>query len=282
MKEGPETMKEKAKKMSSAEGTKKITLKEQRANKMYCKSLLLHGNGKLLDYIDDDGNKFMYAQYNTRAILDCPFRSAGCEAVCYATKGNHIFPDVIESRIKSYNETRRADFSESIIYTINVEKQSKRYNGNMMLVRIHESGDFYSLQYLRKWVKIWSAFNKDSGVNFIFYTKAFKFFNMLTDAEKDIIRQGMKDGFIAISASLDDTTTPEQIKEYLKMQANYPLLNVYYCTEKVESIQHDNICDCENCAKCGTCNKATGKRTVVKIHSASAEDMKVYRKNIVA
>ena len=58
-----------------------------------------------------------------------------------------------------------------------------------------------------------------------------------------------------------------------------PEANTYYCTEHVDDVEHDNVCDCANCAKCGTCNKGTGKRTVVKIHSASNADMDVYRAN---
>ena len=152
-----------------------------------------------------------------------------------------------------------------------------------MLIRIHESGDFYSLQYLRKWVKIWAHFvDGKSGVRFPMYTKCFAFFNMLTEAEKDIIRAGQKNGTIAISASVDDTTTAEQKAELLKMVAALPLTNIYYCTENIDAVKHDNECECADCAKCGTCNKATGKTTVVKIHSASGADMDVYRKNVVA
>ena len=256
--------------------TKKTTMKEKRASALYTSALILHGNGKLLDYVDENGNAFKYAQVNTRAIIDCPFRSAGCEIVCYATKGNHVFPDVKASRERSYNETRRTDFADAMIYTIETEKDSKRYSNATMLIRIHESGDFYSVQYLKKWVKIWAHFDGNNTINFIFYTKSFVFFTMLSEQEKDVIRKGQQDGRIAISASLDDTTTQEQIEAYLCMKKDFPLTNTYYCTENVKTVTYDNLCDCANCAKCGTCNKATGKRTVVAIHSASNDDMKEY------
>lgn len=266
---------------------KRETMKEKRENKLYTKALVLHGNNKLRDFTDDNGTSYKYAQVNTRAVIDCPFKSAGCTAVCYATKGNHVFPSVKESREKSYNETRRADFAEALIYTIEVEKTSKRYADAIMLVRVHESGDFYHIDYLKKFVKIWDYFTRraetySAEIRFPLYTKSFPLFNMLTDAEKDIIRKAMDAGVLAISASLDDTTTPAQKIAYLKMQADYPLLNVYYCTENIEKVPHDNVCDCADCAACGTCNKATGKKTVVKIHSASNDDIETYRKSIVA
>lgn len=262
---------------------KKETLKDRRNNPLYNHGMIWNGNGKLLDWYDEvTGINFRYAQYNTRAIEDCPFRSAGCELVCYATKGNHRCPSVKESRADSYEQSKRADFSESIIYSIETEKLSKRYKEAVMIVRIHESGDFYSVQYLRKWVAVFEYFTDKNGVQFVFYTKSFPFFLMLNNAEAEVINNAMKAGILSINLSLDDTTSREQKIAYLKMIARFPLCNTYYCTENVEAVEHDDICECENCAKCGTCNKAQGKKTVVKIHSASRSDMEGYRENIMA
>lgn len=257
------------------------TLASMRKNPLYTSSLILHGNGKLKDYDDvENGVRYRYAQYNARAVKDCPFRSAGCEAVCYATKGNHMFPSVIESRERSYEVTKRDDFTEVIVYTIRTEKQSKRYKDAVMVIRIHESGDFYSLQYLRKWLRAWNAFTADDGVTFVFYTKSFRFFLMLNEEEKAIINRLLTYGVLAINWSMDDTTTPEQKIAYLECVRTFPKANTYYCTEHVDDVEHDNVCDCADCAKCGTCNKTDGKKTVVKIHSASNADMEVYRANI--
>ena len=257
------------------------SLKSMRNNPLYTSSLILHGNGKLTDFDNPEtGEKIRYAQYNTRAIKDCPFRSSGCEAICYATKGNHVFPSVIESRKRSYEVTKRDDFTEVIIYTIRTEKQSKRYKDAVMLIRIHESGDFYSLQYLRKWLRAWNAFTADDGVRFVFYTKSFRFFLMLNDEEKAIVNRLLKLGTLAINWSMDDTTTTEQRIAYLECVRTFPKANTYYCTEHVDDVEHDNVCDCADCAKCGTCNATNGKKTVVKIHTATASDMEVYRANI--
>ena len=73
----------------------KQSLKTLRADALYLDGMILHGNGKLLDFDNPEtGEKIRYAQWNTRAVKDCPFRSKGCEADCYATKGNHVFPSV--------------------------------------------------------------------------------------------------------------------------------------------------------------------------------------------
>ena len=255
-----------------------MTLKEQRTNELYNGGFIWSGNNKLLDYDNPEtGVAYRYAQFNTRPITDCPFRTAGCTAVCYATKGNHVFPSVKASRERSYMETRRTDFAESIAYTIRTEKQSGRYRNAVMIVRIHESGDFYSVQYLRAWVRAWAELEHDDGVRFVFYTKSFPFFLKLTAEEQSVINRAMFNGQLSMNLSVDDTTTAEQWKAYVEMRKAFPLANTYAVTEHTTA--EDDVCDCANCAKCGACNKAQGGRKVVVIHSASNADLKVYRAN---
>ena len=247
-------------------------------NPLFTPSFLPKGNGKLLDYDDPEtGKSFRYAQFNTRAITDCPLRTKGCEAVCYATKGNHQYGSVKTSRERSYEESKTENFADKIIYTIRYHLNTKRYKGSVMIVRIHESGDFYSIQYLRKWVAIWKAFYKVDNIIFVLYTKSFPFFLMLTEEEKEIVRKMMGNGQLSINLSIDDTTTKEQLIAYLEMVKNFPLCNTYRVTENYTD--DDDKCDCANCAKCGACNNPTGKTKVVKIHSASKADKEVYRKN---
>lgn len=255
---------------------KRETLKSKRANALYTNGFIWSGNGKLLDY-DDGVMSWRYAQFNVRAVVDCPCRTAGCEAVCYATKGNHVFPSVKKSRERSYMESKRADFSDAVAYTIRTEKQSGRYKKAVMIVRVHESGDFYSIQYLRKWLSAWYELKNDDGVMFVFYTKSFPFFLMLNDMERAMLNELLNVGKVVMNLSIDDTTTAEQWKAYFEMKRAFPKANTYRVTE--HTTENDDVCDCENCAKCGACNKATGKEKVVAIHSASGADLKVYREN---
>lgn len=256
------------------------SLKEMRNNSLYNNGVILSGNNKLLDYDNPEtGEKVRYAQFNTLALTCCPFATEGCKAVCYATKGNHIYPSVKRSRERSYMESRRADFAESMVYTINAEKQSARYRNAVMLMRIHESGDFYSVQYLRKWVNVWKEYKAGDGVRFVFYTKSFPFFLMLTEEEKAVVNNALQAGIVSMNMSVDDTTSPEQWKAYFEMRKAFTLANTYRCTESTEGMKADNVCDCSDCAKCGKCNKASGRETFVKIHSASKADMEVYRNN---
>ena len=257
---------------------KKVSLKGRRESPLYNGGFIWKVNGKLLDYDSPEtGIAYRYAQFNVRAVTDCPFRSAVCTAVCYATKGNHVFPSVKASRERSYMESKRDDFTESAVFTLRTEKESGRYKNAVMLVRIHESGDFYSVQYLRKWLWVWAGFQPADGVRFVFYTKSFPFFLMLTAEEKAVLNSLLESGVVAMNLSVDDTTTPEQWKAYVEMRKAFPLANTYAVTEHTTA--EDDVCDCANCAKCGACNKAQGGRKVVVIHSASNEDLKVYRAN---
>ena len=257
---------------------KKQSIKEQKENALFTPALIPSGNDKLKDFDNmETGERFRYAQVNTLARECCPWATEGCKAVCYATKGRHNCSNVKDSRTRSFEETKRADFAESLLYTMNVYKQTKRYAENIMLFRIHESGDFYNMEYLLKWTKIWRETEGDMNTRYVFYTKSFPLFLKLNDDDRALLNRMMEGGQLSMNLSVDDTTSPAQWKKYVAMRKAYPLANTYTCTEDPDSVEHDNICDCADCAKCGGCNTAKGKTNVVKIHSASKKDMEKYR-----
>lgn len=256
------------------------TMKEARADALYIPSFQTSGNDKLKDYFNEEtGIFYKYAQFNTIARRCCPFASAGCLNVCYACAGRHVMEVVKQARERAYNDSLRDDFAAGMIYTIETELSSRRYAGAHMIIRIHESGDFYSAEYLNKWFEVFRHFENDSRVTFCFYTKSFKFFLDASDDDLNMLCRCLEKNVCAISFSLDDTTTPEQIARAVKLRERLPLANIYYCTENVDAIKHDNVCDCADCAKCGHCTKTEGKTTVVKIHSATEKQLAKYRRD---
>jgi len=95
----------------------------------------------------------------------CPF-AGGCQKYCYAQKGNYTrFPIVQELMEQKYLLSKQDNFN-----TLMNEEIAKKKPTH---VRIHDSGDFYSVKYLNKWVTI-AKQNKD--VIFYAYTKSIKFF----------------------------------------------------------------------------------------------------------
>jgi hypothetical protein len=80
---------------------------------------------------------------------------------CYAKKSELRFPNVIKKREFNYEASLNYDFS----ILIKKEIEKSKYN----IVRIHSSGDFYSQEYIDKWVKIIVSL---PDIKFYAYTKS--------------------------------------------------------------------------------------------------------------
>ena len=98
----------------------------------------------------------------------CPF-AGGCVKYCYAQKGAYIWGNVSPAFEKRYEITRRHDF-----FTIMCD-EIKRVKADY--VRVHDSGDYYSPEYLKKWLKIAEMM---PNVKFYSYTNSVK---MVKDAD---------------------------------------------------------------------------------------------------
>jgi len=109
---------------------------------------------------------FSIPAYKTKSgKITCPF-AKDCIKYCYAQKGNYTrFPMIQQLMEKKYELTKQNNFVE--LMTNEIKKKKAKY------IRIHDSGDFYSIKYLQKWVDI-ATQNKD--VIFYAYTKSIKFF----------------------------------------------------------------------------------------------------------
>ena len=90
----------------------------------------------------------------------------GKQGGCYAMQGTYTWGNVS----KKFEE--RLDLSRSKYFVEIIDAEIKRRK--VEIVRIHDSGDFYSMEYLNKWVQI--AYDNPT-VRFYAYTKSFKFFN---------------------------------------------------------------------------------------------------------
>jgi len=103
-----------------------------------------------------------YKTQNNKVV--CPF-AKDCVKYCYAQKGNYRFPSVKKGLNKRYELSKKEEFVTIMNANILLERPTH--------VRIHDSGDFYSIAYLNKWIEIAKA-NKD--VIFYAYTKSIPFF----------------------------------------------------------------------------------------------------------
>jgi len=103
-----------------------------------------------------------YKTQNNKVV--CPFAKE-CVKYCYAQKGNYRFPSVKKGLNKRYELSKKEEFVTIMNANILLERPTH--------VRIHDSGDFYSIDYLNKWIQI---ANDNKNVIFYAYTKSIPFF----------------------------------------------------------------------------------------------------------
>jgi hypothetical protein len=97
----------------------------------------------------------------TGATFNTCSAALACKAVCYAKQGSYAWKNTIAARQRALSHS----FSDSFV-TDMVAKlgRSRAYD----TVRIHDSGDFYSQEYLEKWYSIARALPR---FKFYAYTK---------------------------------------------------------------------------------------------------------------
>lgn len=112
---------------------------------------------------------FGISAYKTsKGKITCPF-AKDCIKFCYAQKGAYIWSNVAPVFEKRYNITKKDNFVDLMQLELNKKKPN--------FVRVHDSGDFYSRQYLQKWLTI---ANNNKHINFYAYTNSIQFIKELT------------------------------------------------------------------------------------------------------
>jgi hypothetical protein len=88
-----------------------------------------------------------------------------CKKFCYASKGAYVWSNVKPAFERRLELTKLNTFPQLMIEEIKKKKASH--------VRIHDSGDFYSREYLHKWFKVMQSMNE---VTFYAYSKSLPLF----------------------------------------------------------------------------------------------------------
>jgi hypothetical protein len=100
----------------------------------------------------------------------CPGRTPFCAEVCYA-KRRRCKKGGRNDKVSAFRESNRLkSLSDSFVNDI---VREIRFLG-VSKVRIHESGDFYSQEYLDKWIRI---AERCPDVTFLAYTRCFDILN---------------------------------------------------------------------------------------------------------
>lgn len=195
---------------------------------------LSKGNKKL------KSNQFVkFLIWNLPAVKTCPNATALCKKSCYARKAEKAYPTVLPCRENNLKESQKPDFVENMISAIKKAKDKRA-----LIVRIHESGDFYNLEYSRKWLEIATAC---PDVVFMAYTKSFKYFDGVKLPKNFFLR-----------ASVWADTKAEDLETIARNK-----WTIYTAVE--EMTKGFTECRCDDCATCGKCwSKA--KKIACKIH----------------
>ncbi len=90
--------------------------------------------------------------------LTCPMADS-CVKFCYAKKGAYIWSNVKPAFEKRYQLSK----TDMFVDAMNAEIRKKKPD----YVRVHDSGDYYSRAYLKKWIDI---ANSNPSVRFYSYT----------------------------------------------------------------------------------------------------------------
>jgi len=123
---------------------------------------------KLIDVTTKTAAKKMLTCGNNKldksiGIWNLPASQEVCGRVCkgcYAMKAQRMYPSVLPSREAKLERSRNDGFARNMYQSIVKLGLDK--------VRIHESGDFYSQEYIFEWAKVASAL---PDVVFLAYTK---------------------------------------------------------------------------------------------------------------
>lgn len=216
----------------------------------------VNGNKKLRN---TENVRFMI--WNLPAVKTCPFATEMCKKSCYARKAERVYPTVLPSREKNYIASLSDNFVENMIFTIEKELSSKKYNGKLAVFRIHESGDFYNLEYTKKWVKIARHFENNDKIVFLAYTKSLVY---LIRAGYDT-KEFPKNLVIRSSIWADTSTANNDYTELYNFPI-YTALSRHDMTEKQNAGEKFTECRCDDCANCGKCWNNAEREIICEIH----------------
>lgn len=217
---------------------------------------LSYGNAKL---VDTETTRFLI--WSTLAEVTCPLATPNCIRLCYAKKAERIYPSVKARRTSNLNATHEESFVPDMIELIEYELSINPKNINF---RIHESGDFHTLEYLDKWCHIADHFKGNKRITFMAYTKSLPFVKKVFDA------YGKENVNIKFMASIWDDTSDAMRKLADKLGLNK---FTAITTEQFQTKDYSKYFKCPSSTSidkygCGECSEKHGSCYTGKVNIA--------------
>lgn len=98
----------------------------------------------------------------------CP-NARHCVAGCYAKSGAYLWSNVAQAYENRLSLSRGKGFEQVIMY--HIDKLLSKHKDGLILIRVHDSGDFYSPAYQKAWYNIALQYSGQHRVKFYAYTK---------------------------------------------------------------------------------------------------------------
>lgn len=107
--------------------------------------------------------------------VTCP-NALHCVKGCYARQGAYTWSNVNAAYEARLSLTKDPNFS--VILEYQIETLLKKHKDSLIMIRIHDSGDFYNDDYARVWIRTAHKF-LSRGVKFYAYTKQVSMFKFI-------------------------------------------------------------------------------------------------------
>lgn len=193
-----------------------------------------------LNHVKNKGVVFL--MFSLPSIKSCPFATDKCKSSCFGNRGVFALPNNRRCYERNFEETKKDTFVKDMIDHISYQISRKKMSDKVIYFRIHQTGDFHSKEYLKKWVEIAEYFKGNDKIKFQAYTKSVDFIENL-NSNLQLIYSRMSD------------TKEEQIQK-----ASMLGMNIYNTVEmKIDDFEEyklnngaNHYCkgECENCLSC--------------------------------
>ncbi len=166
-----------------------------------------------------------------------------CKKICY-TKKSDSFKNVRPSREKNYRISKGDEFVNQVQDFIDKKKKKK-----ITYFRIHEEGDFYNEDYLKKWVEITDKYRDDKSIKFVAYTKSINLLDKFCKSNQIRLDQ--------INIKFIYSQMPDTCRYSLELAYEYKLQKYIVVNSLDEIPDGIEICSmrCNKCMSCYTKNE---------------------------
>lgn len=161
------------------------------------------------------------ASFSIPRGISCLGMTRWCTKYCYGKSGNLIYSKVRMGHAWRYEESQQEHFVTTMINEIK--------SRGIKVVRVHVVGDFYSVEYINKWIQIAQAC---PSTTFYSYTRCWRLSNLLPKLQElnDLDNWQM---YASIDDSILDEHTPAGWSVSLAAESN--VYGYKECTSKCHS-----------------------------------------------